>query len=58
MFVSGMNPCSLAFSFPTLVITIPSTIIVLIWWRLYGIKVAINRLRYSRWASFRCSKRA
>ena len=32
MFVSGMNPfSSLAFSFPTLVITIPATIIVLIW---------------------------
>src|SRR6202040_953949 len=32
MFVSGMNPLSsLLFSFPTLLITIPSTIIVLIW---------------------------
>jgi hypothetical protein len=32
MFVSGMNPVSaLAFSFPTLVITIPATITVLIW---------------------------
>jgi len=32
MFVSGMNPVSsLVFSFPTLIITIPSTIIVLIW---------------------------
>lgn len=32
MFVSGMNPVSsLAFSFPTLIITIPNTIIVLIW---------------------------
>src|SRR6202049_1465365 len=32
MFVSGMNPfSSLAFSFPTLAITIPSTIIVLMW---------------------------
>ena len=30
MFVSGMNPfSSLAFSFPTLMITIPSTILVL-----------------------------
>jgi cytochrome c oxidase subunit 1 len=32
MFVSGMNPFSaLVFSFPTLIITIPATIIVLIW---------------------------
>ncbi len=32
MFVSGMNPASsIAFSFPTLIITIPATIIVLIW---------------------------
>ena len=44
MFVSGMNPISsLAFSFPTLVITIPSTIIVLIWLcSLYGAKIRIN----------------
>src|SRR6202790_733404 len=44
MFVSGMNPySSLAFSFPTLVITIPSTIIVLIWtFSLYGSKLRIN----------------
>ena len=44
MFVSGMNPkSSLAFSFPTLVITIPSTIIVLIWLgSLYGAKIRIN----------------
>src|SRR5258708_3633995 len=44
MFVSGMNPfSSLAFSFPTLVITIPSTIIVLIWLgSLYGSKLRIN----------------
>src|SRR6476469_5807205 len=44
MFVSGMNPkSSLAFSFPTLVITIPSTIIVLIWLgSLYGAKLQIN----------------
>jgi cytochrome c oxidase subunit I len=44
MFVSGMNPVSsLAFSFPTLVITIPSTIIVLIWLgSLYGAKIKIN----------------
>src|SRR6267378_478339 len=44
MFVSGMNPISsLAFSFPTLVITIPSTIIVLIWvFSLYGSKLRIN----------------
>jgi cytochrome c oxidase subunit 1 len=44
MFVSGMNPFSaLAFSFPTLLITIPSTIIVLIWiGSLYGSKLRIN----------------
>ena len=44
MFVSGMNPVSsLAFSFPTLLITIPSTIIVLIWLgSLYGAKLRIN----------------
>jgi cytochrome c oxidase subunit I len=44
MFVSGMNPVSsLAFSFPTLVITIPSTIIVLMWLgSLYGAKLRIN----------------
>ncbi len=44
MFVSGMNPfSSLAFSFPTLVITIPATIIVLIWvFSLYGSKLRIN----------------
>jgi cytochrome c oxidase subunit 1 len=44
MFVSGMNPySSLAFSFPTLVITIPSTIIVLIWtFSLYGSRLRIN----------------
>ncbi len=44
MFVSGMNPfSSLAFSFPTLMITIPSTIIVLIWiGSLYGAKLRIN----------------
>jgi cytochrome c oxidase subunit I len=44
MFVSGMNPySSIAFSFPTLVITIPSTIIVLIWLgSLYGAKLRIN----------------
>src|ERR1035438_9594179 len=44
MFVSGMNPfSSLAFSFPTLAITIPSTIIVLIWLgSLYGAKLRIN----------------
>jgi cytochrome c oxidase subunit 1 len=44
MFVSGMNPVSsLAFSFPTLVITIPSTIVVLIWLgSLYGAKLRIN----------------
>src|SRR6476661_3787601 len=44
MFVSGMNPVSsLVFSFPTLVITIPSTIVVLIWMgSLYGAKLRIN----------------
>jgi cytochrome c oxidase subunit 1 len=44
MFVSGMNPfSSLAFSFPTLVITIPATIVVLIWiGSLYGSKLRIN----------------
>src|SRR6202048_2950780 len=44
MFVSGMNPySSLAFSFPTLVITIPSTIVVLLWLgSLYGSKLRIN----------------
>jgi cytochrome c oxidase subunit 1 len=44
MFVSGMNPySSLAFSFPTLVITIPSTIIVLIaTFSLYGSRLRIN----------------
>jgi cytochrome c oxidase subunit I len=44
MFVSGMNPISsLAFSFPTLIITIPSTIIVLIWLgSLYGSHIRIN----------------
>jgi cytochrome c oxidase subunit I len=44
MFVSGMNPVSsIVFSFPTLIITIPSTIIVLIWLgSLYGSKLRIN----------------
>jgi cytochrome c oxidase subunit 1 len=44
MFVSGMNPVSsLVFSFPTLLITIPSTIIVLIWiGSLYGAKLRVN----------------
>src|SRR5580698_4372067 len=44
MFVSGMNPISsLAFSFPTLIITIPSTIVVLIWLgSLYGSRLRIN----------------
>ena len=44
MFVSGMNPfSSIVFSFPTLVITIPATIIVLIWiGSLYGSKLRIN----------------
>ena len=44
MFVSGMNPfSSLVFSFPTLIITIPATIIVLIWiGSLYGSRLRIN----------------
>ncbi len=44
MFVSGMNPfSSIVFSFPTLAITIPATIIVLIWiGSLYGSKLRIN----------------
>jgi cytochrome c oxidase subunit 1 len=44
MFVSGMNPISsIAFSFPTLIITIPATIIVLIWLgSLYGAKIRLN----------------
>ncbi|MGA8490824.1 MAG: cbb3-type cytochrome c oxidase subunit I [Terriglobales bacterium] len=44
MFLSGMNPVSsLAFSFPTLIITIPATIIVLIWLgSIYGSKLRIN----------------
>src|ERR1700730_8824791 len=44
MFLSGMNPVSsLAFSFPTLIITIPATIIVLMWiGSLYGSKLRIN----------------
>lgn len=44
MFVSGMNPVSsIVFSFPTLIITIPSTIVVLIWLgSLYGAKLRIN----------------
>src|SRR5438045_9345260 len=44
MFVSGMNPISsLAFSFPTLIITIPSTILVLIWLgSLYGARLLIT----------------
>jgi cytochrome c oxidase subunit 1 len=44
MFVSGMNPrSSLVFSFPTLVITIPATIMTLIWLgSLYGSKLRIT----------------
>jgi cytochrome c oxidase subunit 1 len=44
MFVSGMNPLSsLAFSFPTLTITIPATILTLIWvGSLYGANLQIN----------------
>src|SRR5271170_859771 len=44
MFVSGMNPWSgLAFSFPTLTITIPATILTLIWLgSLYGANLRIT----------------
>ncbi len=44
MFVSGMNPVSsMAFSFPTLIITIPATIIVLIWLgSVYGSRLRLN----------------
>ena len=44
MFVSGMNPfSSLAFSFPTLMITIPATIMTLIWLgSIYGSKLRIT----------------
>jgi cytochrome c oxidase subunit I len=44
MFVSGMNPMSsLAFSFPTLVITIPATVLTLIWLgSIYGSRLRIT----------------
>ena len=44
MFLSGMNPFSaLVFSFPTLMITIPATIMTLIWLgSLYGSNLRIN----------------
>jgi cytochrome c oxidase subunit I len=44
MFVSGMNPMSsLAFSFPTLTITIPATVLTLIWLgSLYGADIQIT----------------
>src|SRR6266700_3622484 len=44
MFVSGINPySSLAFSFPTLIITIPATILTLIWLgSIYGSKLRIT----------------
>jgi cytochrome c oxidase subunit 1 len=44
MFLSGMNPMSaLAFSFPTLTITIPATILTLVWvGSLYGANIQIN----------------
>jgi cytochrome c oxidase subunit 1 len=44
MFVSGMNPFSaLVFSFPTLIITIPATILTLIWLgSLYGSKLRLT----------------
>jgi len=44
MFLSGMNPMSaLAFSFPTLTITIPATILTLMWLgSLYGANIQID----------------
>src|SRR5580704_2703219 len=44
MFLSGMNPMSaLAFSFPTLTIPIPATILTLVWLgSLYGANIQIN----------------
>ncbi len=44
MFLSGMNPMSaLAFSFPTLTITIPATVLTLIWLgSLYGSRLQIT----------------
>ncbi|HEY3928435.1 MAG TPA: cbb3-type cytochrome c oxidase subunit I [Candidatus Koribacter sp.] len=44
MFISGMNPfSSLAFSFPTLIITIPATILTLIWvGSIYGSRLRIT----------------
>ena len=44
MFVSGMNPASsLAFSFPTLIITVPATILTLIWLgSIYGSRLRIT----------------
>ena len=44
MFVSGMNPFSaIVFSFPTLMITIPATVMTLIWLgSLYGSNLRIN----------------
>jgi cytochrome c oxidase subunit 1 len=44
MFVSGMNPLSsLAFSFPTLIITIPATVLTLIWLgSIYGSRLRIT----------------
>ncbi len=44
MFISGMNPwSSLAFSFPTLVITIPATVLTLIWLgSIYGSRLRIT----------------
>jgi cytochrome c oxidase subunit 1 len=44
MFLSGMNPFSaIAFSFPTLVITIPATILTLIWLgSIYGSRLRIT----------------
>jgi cytochrome c oxidase subunit 1 len=44
MFISGMNPfSSLVFSFPTLIITIPATLLTLIWLgSLYGSRLQIT----------------
>ena len=57
MFVSGMNPfSSVVFSIPTLVITIPSAVIVLIWiGSIYGSRLQINSASLFALALSRCS---
>ena len=58
MFLSGMNPFSAwCFHFPTLIITIPATIMTLIWLgSLYGSNLRINcSVAVLLWASSRCS---